>query len=640
MGWGERTVHVIAPTLELHGLMLIDPGLVRINADYGWMRADDVINGRTVEFDAVLLDRIVRDRCRVWFEEALLLGLVPGGPPGDATKLAQAREDLHRSVVEREVAGRSLPPGYERWSHIGEAHSQNRGDAPIVAGQSPLGGDAIVAATMHSGQPVVLFVDGETAISSRNHTHNAARRVLGSTTHVEPLVGGLVGWRPVGHSSFGVVSALTTFRSSGRMTALGVDENGVVIVGYSQADEMAYSGWLPLSDGVTVPGGWASGVSRNQWASDVFMVNPQGVVMSAASELPLGRWSSWFQLGVSPNAPFVAGSPIAAVSRRLDHLDLFGVDVNGTPQTAAWSPSTGWRGWWNLPSGGASPGAHIAAISAAEDVLDVLMIGTDGQVYRCFWSPPTGWQPWALISLAGTRFRGTAHIDVTSPSPGEVVASLADTAGTAWLISYNVSDRASTATAAISGPQMVLGRVANTSWKDTNVPTVSMFACATDGSVVRSDRASGGTPSPWVAQTAPTGTVAPTPPSTVPTAGPFVHGVGIGTTDRVDQIGVRVGTGGPATMVTFVLEAGPGVTWEKHLSFHLTASSPATRLASVKDSTKRAECVIPASLVASPGASLRFAKAKTFGIMEGVRTDRLGTIAGGTVLTFLWTADT
>jgi NTE family protein len=38
-------VHLIAPDEEIHNVTTIDPGLIKINRDYGWMRAADVLDG-------------------------------------------------------------------------------------------------------------------------------------------------------------------------------------------------------------------------------------------------------------------------------------------------------------------------------------------------------------------------------------------------------------------------------------------------------------------------------------------------------------------------------------------------------------------------------------------------------------------
>ncbi len=68
-GWGESVnVKVIRPSFNLHDPMVIEPGLIRIALDYGWMRAADVLdvpeNKRQIAMD--LSDKITRLRTQNW----------------------------------------------------------------------------------------------------------------------------------------------------------------------------------------------------------------------------------------------------------------------------------------------------------------------------------------------------------------------------------------------------------------------------------------------------------------------------------------------------------------------------------------------------------------------------------------------
>jgi hypothetical protein len=57
-------------------------------------------------------------------------------------------------------------------------------------------------------------------------------------------------------------------------------------------------------------------------------------------------WSPWRLVVDGGNTNWV--SPVAAVSRNTDKLDIFATDTDGTVQTAAWEPDFGtdWHGWW------------------------------------------------------------------------------------------------------------------------------------------------------------------------------------------------------------------------------------------------------------------------------------------------------
>jgi predicted acylesterase/phospholipase RssA len=68
-GWGEELrVTVIRPSFDLHDAMVVEPGLIRIAIDYGWMRAADVIDVSEADrgFARELSDRITRLRVSNW----------------------------------------------------------------------------------------------------------------------------------------------------------------------------------------------------------------------------------------------------------------------------------------------------------------------------------------------------------------------------------------------------------------------------------------------------------------------------------------------------------------------------------------------------------------------------------------------
>jgi hypothetical protein len=117
-----------------------------------------------------------------------------------------------------------------------------------------------------------------------------------------------------------------------------------------------------------------------------------------------------------------------AVSRSLDHLDVFVCDTGGNTVTAAWEPAmvSWWEGWWNLLGGRAAPGAPVTVVSRRADYLDVFVVGTDGRAYTCAWTPSTGWRGWWAIGgavfPAGTMInavvRSQDHLDIFATDVG------------------------------------------------------------------------------------------------------------------------------------------------------------------------------------------------------------------------------
>lgn len=101
---------VIMPELEVHGTMTVDPGLIAISIDYGWLRAAEAV--LQLEENAVALHRrIIRLRMRcVGFEAQLL------AHPHDqetARSLADCKYGIRDAV--RECDERALPPGADEW---------------------------------------------------------------------------------------------------------------------------------------------------------------------------------------------------------------------------------------------------------------------------------------------------------------------------------------------------------------------------------------------------------------------------------------------------------------------------------------------------------------------------------------------
>jgi predicted acylesterase/phospholipase RssA len=70
----STTVYDIAPTFNINGTAQINPGLIRIQLAYGWMRAFDIIEG---DMDSLkLTDKIILSRLHAWRLEELSVNLI------------------------------------------------------------------------------------------------------------------------------------------------------------------------------------------------------------------------------------------------------------------------------------------------------------------------------------------------------------------------------------------------------------------------------------------------------------------------------------------------------------------------------------------------------------------------------------
>jgi hypothetical protein len=115
----------------------------------------------------------------------------------------------------------------------------------------------------------------------------------------------------------------------------------------------------------------------------------------AASKAKKSGWHGWWPInGVS----VPAGSFVSAVSRNTDKLDIFVTDSAGNVETAAWQPAftDGWHGWFSVGGEQAAPGTPVNAVSRSTDKLDVFLTGTDHRVWSAAWEPDftDGWHGW------------------------------------------------------------------------------------------------------------------------------------------------------------------------------------------------------------------------------------------------------
>lgn len=119
---------VIGPEISVHDSMTVDPGLLRINRDYGWMcSAEHHTRARTSDHE--LVKEIVRTRMRGW-------ELEQSWAKGDATrdeleKLGEVKGHLRDLAATLPAALR--PEGIQTWGRVleGHGHPEVPADTPI-----------------------------------------------------------------------------------------------------------------------------------------------------------------------------------------------------------------------------------------------------------------------------------------------------------------------------------------------------------------------------------------------------------------------------------------------------------------------------------------------------------------------------
>ncbi len=138
------TLTTIDPVVDVVGLFEIEPGLLRINKDYGWLRAADLLAEGDAGMLADIADgthAIVEARRVAWrLEEELWAAR--SGATADAGTLALVREQKERIrdlVDRRKQLGFAIPEGCAAWWSDYEVHTAER--PPWLPG-SPSTGEA------------------------------------------------------------------------------------------------------------------------------------------------------------------------------------------------------------------------------------------------------------------------------------------------------------------------------------------------------------------------------------------------------------------------------------------------------------------------------------------------------------------
>jgi predicted acylesterase/phospholipase RssA len=115
-GWG-RKVTVVAPQVDVHDALTVEPALIAASVDYGYMRAADVLLGLGPEQEAIST-RIARLRMELRALEGPIPGPFAGLPelaPLTVEEIEKQVDEAHREidllVDQRKEAGAPLPPG-------------------------------------------------------------------------------------------------------------------------------------------------------------------------------------------------------------------------------------------------------------------------------------------------------------------------------------------------------------------------------------------------------------------------------------------------------------------------------------------------------------------------------------------------
>ena len=120
------TMTVIEPTVDVLGLFEVEGALLKMDMDYGWMRAAETMSDLSADKKEQLgeaSDTIVQQRERVWFIEERLLD--DGADSDMVGALRRSRKRVVQMVQEWQAAGLTQPESMDQWGHVWEEHTRD-----------------------------------------------------------------------------------------------------------------------------------------------------------------------------------------------------------------------------------------------------------------------------------------------------------------------------------------------------------------------------------------------------------------------------------------------------------------------------------------------------------------------------------
>jgi NTE family protein len=125
------TLTTVDPVVDVVGLFEIEPGLLRINKDYGWLRAADLLADGDAAMRADIADdthAIVEARREAWrLEESLwAAGRIADTDAGTLALVRERKQTVRSLVDRRKQLGFPVPDGCEDWWTGYEAHTPER----------------------------------------------------------------------------------------------------------------------------------------------------------------------------------------------------------------------------------------------------------------------------------------------------------------------------------------------------------------------------------------------------------------------------------------------------------------------------------------------------------------------------------
>ena len=107
-------------------------------------------------------------------------------------------------------------------------------------------------------------------------------------------------------------------------------------------------------------------------------------------------WGNWFQVSGGVASP---GSPVTAIARYANHLDLFTIGTDNRIYSTWWHEGRTGPAGSTCRAALGSPEAKWPRISRFTEHIDLFTVGADGRVYSTWWDGASGWAGWFPLGV-------------------------------------------------------------------------------------------------------------------------------------------------------------------------------------------------------------------------------------------------